>query len=341
LPALHRDVLRRPEWSEPRINAVQIEPTKRCNQRCPMCTQPTLKSEHKGDMTLAQFQRIIDQLPDVTEIKLQGLGEILLNRDIWKMFEYAEERHIRVLFADNALLVDEDAALRLCALSNVDIRFSIDSLVRERYAKIRGVDTLERATTNIRRFAALRCLHGRRLGKSRWAPTAEIRMVCMDENLAELPDMIRFAADVGIEQVTATYLLSKSHSAVQSEYAAQRTEHLQRAGLGAVEAIAAEEGRRLGVRLKRLPYTKNIMEVCDWPWRMPYITYDGYLTSCCHIEDPEAGHFGNIFETPFDAIWNGPAYREFRKNFTDLSQNRNCHLCPFLTKEELTPYSTL
>ena len=292
----------------------------------------------KGDLSFDQFRAIIDQMPSVTELKLQGLGEVLLNRDCWKMFEYAVARHIRVLFACNALLVDDEAALRLCKLGNIDIRFSIDTLQAERYAKIRGVDTFQRATTNVERFAELRRQHGRRLRHGRWAPSAEIRMVCMDENLEELPDLVRYAAKIGIEQVTATFMLSKKHSEMQSQFAEGKTETLHSG-----EATSVQEARALAtalgtVRFKTLPYTANIMQVCDWPWRMPYITYDGYLTSCCHIENPEAGHFGNIFETPFEELWNGEAYREFRRNFTDLSKNTNCHVCPFLTEQELAPY---
>jgi radical SAM protein with 4Fe4S-binding SPASM domain len=342
LPALYRQHLaveRRPEVAEHRINALQIEPTKRCNQRCPMCTQPTLSDDEKGDMTFEQFRSILDQLPDLTELKLQGLGEILLNRDIWKMLDYAVERHIRVLFADNALLMTEKASRELCRLENVDVRFSIDSLDRERYARIRGVDTLERATRNVRRFAAIRREHGRRrLG--RWMPSAEIRMVCMDENLHELPDMVRFAADVGLEKVTATFMLSKKHSPGQSEFVQSMTEKLHEEGLNEVEATARAEAQRRGVQLKTMPYTKDILANCEWPWRMPYVTYDGYVTSCCHVEKPEAGNFGNLFESSFEEIWNGPAYRAFRRHFTDLSKNEVCRVCPFLTPEQVAPYRT-
>jgi radical SAM protein with 4Fe4S-binding SPASM domain len=341
LPALYRQHLaveQRPERAEPRINALQVEPTKRCNQRCPMCTQPTLTKEQKGDMTFEQFRSIVDQMPDLTEIKLQGLGEIMLNHDVWQMLEYVVARNIRVLFADNALLVDDAAAKKLCELGNVDIRFSFDSLDRERYARIRGVDTWERAERNIRRFVQVRREHGKKRGDNKWEPSAEIRMVCMDENVHELPAMVRFAAEAGLEQVTATFMLSKNHNSSQSTFADQRTEQLHDSGLGAIERAARDEAARLGVRFKIMPYTKDIMANCDWPWRMPYITYDGFVTSCCHIENPEAGHFGNIFEQSFEEIWNGPKYRDFRKHFTDLSKNKNCLVCPFLSKEEIAPY---
>jgi radical SAM protein with 4Fe4S-binding SPASM domain len=343
LPALyrqHRAVEARPEWVEPRINALQLEPTKRCNQRCPMCTQPTLTKEQKGDMSFDQFRSILDQMPDLTELKLQGLGEIMLNRDIWQMLEYAVARGIRVLFADNALLMDEAATKRLCQLGNVDVRFSIDSLDRERYAKIRGVDTMERALGNVRKFAALRREHGRRTLTGGWAPSAQLRMVCMDENLHELVDIIGFAHEVGIERVAATFMLSKNHSATQSAFAGAQTSALHELGLGETEAKALALAKRLGVSFQTLGYTEDILASCDWPWRMPYITYDGYVTSCCHIEDPSAGNFGNIFEQTFEAIWNGPAYRAFRRDFTDLAKNENCRVCPYLSEHELAPYKS-
>jgi radical SAM protein with 4Fe4S-binding SPASM domain len=215
---------------------------------------------------------------------------------------------------------------------------SIDTLLRDRYTRIRGVDTFDRVVHNIRRFAEVRREHGRRLRGGRWMPSAEIRMVCMDDNVEELPNMLRFAAEAGIERVTSTFMLEKKHSTSQSELAAQRTESLRSSGLGEIERKVAAESQRLGVRFTKMPYTEDILNTCEWPWRMPYITYDGYVTSCCHIENPEVGHFGNIFEQSFEQIWNGPTYREFRRCFTDLSKNKTCRLCPFLTEEQTAPY---
>ncbi len=325
----------RPEIVETAIASIQIEPTKRCNQKCPMCTQPELGSEHKGDMSFEQYQSIFDQLPNCTEVKLQGLGEILLNRDIWRMLEFSVCNDARVLFATNALLVNEATAKRLIELGNIDVRFSLDTLVEERYARIRGVDTFKRCSENIRRFAELRRRHGRKTVRGKWVPSAEIRMVCMDENVDELPEIIAWAGHVGIERVTATLCVSKRHNQAQAEYVSQIAGDLSRQALGTIEARSREEARRLGVGLKVIPYVTDILHTCEWPWRMPYITYDGHLTPCCHIENPQAGSLGNVFEESFERIWNGPRYREFRRSFTDLRKNRICWVCPYLRPDQL------
>lgn len=328
----------RPSWVDPRINALQLEPTKRCNEKCPMCVQPTLSEAETGDMSFEQFKQIIEQFPHVTEVKLQGLGEIFLNRDIWKMLEYLVSHDIRVLFATNGLLMKADAAERIIKLRNIDVRFSFDSLVRERYARIRGVDAMELVQRNIRQFAELRRKKGiRRSG--RWEPSAELRMVCMDENYQELPDMMRFAADAGIERVTATLMLVKKHSEQQREFTKGKADTIASMPIEQIVAKAREEGKSIGVGLKILPYADDILKTCEWPWRMPYITFDGYVTTCCHVEDPKVGNLGNILETPFEDIWNGSSYRALREHFTDLSKNELCRVCPYLKDEQVRPYA--
>jgi radical SAM protein with 4Fe4S-binding SPASM domain len=324
----------RPETVTTKINSIQIEPTKRCNQQCPMCTQPRLSKDEKGDMSFEQFRNIIDQLPHVTSLKLQGLGEIFVNREIWSMLEYARNKKIRTLFATNGFLLKPNSCQQLCELGDVDVRFSMDTLDPVQYKRIRGIDHFERVKSNIALFTNTKIQYAQS-HRGRKLPSAEIRMVCMDENLNQLVDMIRFAGEVGLNRVTATFMLSKKHDTDQSSFVSGKTNDLLRRGLGQLEQTAGIEARKQGVQFKILPYYTNILQTCDWPWRMPYITYDGYLTPCCHVENPKAGNLGNVFDNSFEEIWNGPAYRDFRRNFTDLKKNTICRVCPFLSEDDI------
>ena len=323
----------RAEVVDSAISSIQIEPTKMCNQRCPMCSHPELDKSEMGHMSFESFVKVFDQFPQVTTVKLQGLGEILTNPEIWKMLEHVNQRGVRVLFATNGALLDETAARNIIALGNVDVRFSLDTLDSEKYRKIRGSRAYERVIHNLKQFCELRSAHGRKSLFGQWFPSAEIRMVYMADTADELADMVRFAADVGLERVTATYLLSKEHTQAQKAHAKSKIEQAQEMGLDGMMAEAKEVAADVGVTLKTISYSENHLARCDWPWRMPYITYDGYVTSCCHIENPKASNFGNVLETPFEEIWNGERYRQMRAHFTDLDINTNCRLCPYLCQE--------
>ena len=59
---------------------VCIEPVARCNFQCIMCDLQTHPNRKRGpDLSLEDFKTLIDSLPSLVEIKLNGAGEPLLN----------------------------------------------------------------------------------------------------------------------------------------------------------------------------------------------------------------------------------------------------------------------
>jgi radical SAM protein with 4Fe4S-binding SPASM domain len=67
---------------------------------------------------------------------------------------------------------------------------------------------------------------------------------------------------------------------------------------------------------------------CLLPWFSSYITARGEVLPCCYLTGEQAV-MGNIFEQSFSAIWNGEAYRQFRKNLREDRQNLpGCSYCP-------------
>ncbi len=65
-------------------------------------------------------------------------------------------------------------------------------------------------------------------------------------------------------------------------------------------------------------------EACTFPFTVAEIDWDGNVYGCC------AGYFvgyvfGNIFEQPFDEIWNGEKAQKFRQQFID----QEYHICDF------------
>ena len=68
----------------PLPRSLQVEVTGACNLRCHMCLVRYRPPLHrvKGSLTLDQFRSLVDELPDLDEITLQGLGEPLLAPDL-------------------------------------------------------------------------------------------------------------------------------------------------------------------------------------------------------------------------------------------------------------------
>ncbi len=75
---------------------LSISPTDRCNLSCDMCLthSPRAKANpyrHKPvpDMSFELFKQVVDKFPSALSIQIVGTGEPLLNKDYFRMVEYA------------------------------------------------------------------------------------------------------------------------------------------------------------------------------------------------------------------------------------------------------------
>lgn len=66
---------------------------------------------------------------------------------------------------------------------------------------------------------------------------------------------------------------------------------------------------------------------CRWPWTAAYVTVEGHLTPCCNCPDARNVDLGDLHVTPFSKLWNGPAYREFRRQLAS-GVPAVCSTCP-------------
>ncbi|MCA8968999.1 MAG: SPASM domain-containing protein [Planctomycetes bacterium] len=76
---------------------------------------------------------------------------------------------------------------------------------------------------------------------------------------------------------------------------------------------------------------------CNFPWRTAFIDQQGDVAPCCQTGRPIVG---NVNETPFLEIWNGPAYRELREGLVTGRLTSYCRDCTFLQETGATPANT-
>jgi radical SAM protein with 4Fe4S-binding SPASM domain len=67
---------------------------------------------------------------------------------------------------------------------------------------------------------------------------------------------------------------------------------------------------------------------CCWPWEAVAINPNGSVSPCCSVEE-EKDDFGNIFDQPFEELWNNTTYRMARDYIRDKNQNltNDRHVC--------------
>lgn len=114
--------------------SIDVEPTNRCNFRCPHC-QLTYWSKKNVDLNLASFKIILSQFPNLNFLKLQGIGEPLLCMDFVDMLEYAESKLIKIDFTTNGSIKSKRFLDSVKKLKRTQIKFSIDGANEGTYKK--------------------------------------------------------------------------------------------------------------------------------------------------------------------------------------------------------------
>ena len=85
---------------------MDIEPTTGCNFRCTMC-QVSSPDFHSKNMELETFQKVIRENKQLIKIKLQGMGEPLVNKHLFDMIRFAKEYGIGTEIISNGSLLNE------------------------------------------------------------------------------------------------------------------------------------------------------------------------------------------------------------------------------------------
>jgi radical SAM protein with 4Fe4S-binding SPASM domain len=287
-------------------------------------------------MEFETFTRIIDQLVTLQQLHLQGLGEPMMHPRFFDMVAYGVSKGIRVSTNSNLTLLNQKRAEQ-CVTSGLDcLHVSIDGATAETYEHIRKGARFEQVVRNLELLLEARKQLGREL------PHVHLVMVVMQQNLHELPELVRLAHQWSVEQIFVQHLCHDfGESSLPAHYQPMR-EFVQAQTLLEQEQEHIEQyfnqartvARELGVNL-RLPRTKPRIHPagtagqkrCDWPWRGAYISYQGYAMPCCMVSTPDRINFGNIVQQGVDQTWNGEAYESFRDRLASDEPPEVCRSC--------------
>jgi MoaA/NifB/PqqE/SkfB family radical SAM enzyme len=301
-----------------------VEVTNRCNSlcaSCPLTYDHFLPFEPKHHLTWSQFRQIVDQLPRIERAVLHGIGEPLLNPNLPRFVAHLKQRGAHVLFNSNAVLLDERRgdALREAGLD--ELRVSLDAASPALYHRLRGIDKFGQIIANLRAFVA-------RHGGER--PRVSLWFVGMQENLHELPDVVRLAADLGVPEIYLQRLvffgsgerLEDGTTMVPEQSLYGALEQRQAELIAECEALAVELGLAFQASGATTPHESVMVkgahpwQGCYRPWALMYITASGTALPCCiaPFATPEYGRImlGNVFERPLAEIWNDRPYQELR-----------------------------
>jgi heme b synthase len=134
-----RDINKKPDIINPKLQIVAWEITRSCNLYCAHCRASAHSGSYAGELSTEECFTLVDQIQDVGNpiIILSG-GEPLLRQDIFKVGRYATQQGFRVVMGTNGTLITGEIAAKMREIPLSRISVSLDFPYPELQDDFRG-----------------------------------------------------------------------------------------------------------------------------------------------------------------------------------------------------------
>ena len=217
-----------------------------------------------------------------------------------------------------------------------ELRVSLDAADARTFLLIRGKDYFNRIVRNVRAFTEMQAREGLA------HPRVSLWLTGLKETIAQLPDFVRIAHDIGVKEVYLQRLvfcedaplgMARPDQALFERLSREESQHLAAAeeqaaalGISFNASGASEPGESLARKADKNPWS-----LCRRPWAVMYFTANGRALPCCIAPFSQNGYenytLGDATQQSLREIWNGPAYREFRAALQSDAPPRCCSGC--------------
>lgn len=290
-----------------------IDPCNYCNLRCPLC--PTGLSELKRPqamLSLEHFKKYFDPLaPYLFEAYMHNWGESLLNKEVYKMIEYAQARNVGTNLSSNFVKVSSEDIDNLldCGLEYLVI--SLDGTDQDTYVKYRVGGDYERVVENLSELIRRRNARGQK------TPVVEWQFIVMRQNEHQIPEAEKLAKKIGVD------LLRFIPVGMPYEWTNRRKETADKWYPVTVEGRvhSDHEEQQFGQANKPSP--------CFYLYRSMVVNPDGGVSPCCVVYQKNRD-FADL-NTPgikLREVWNNDKYISARSLYSSIKvENRKPTVC--------------
>lgn len=302
---------------------IDYEVSNHCNYRCTMCLMSEIGNNRPENMSLKDFKESIDMQYGVIEVKLQGLGEPLLNPDFFKMVDYAVANNIWVRTTTNASLLHLDENYKKIIDAGIgEIQVSIDGAKKDTFESIRRGSDFYQVVDNCKKMNEYAHSKGEQWRTSCW-------MLVQKENINEVEDILELAAEMKFTRLTYSIAISdwgkenwaeiNNKKEVSGLFTDEFAEKLVKRGIELGITVTFWDGK------DKYVYDERRDKICSWIFSRAFISSDTRIVPCCVISDSNTCDMGNAHS--FISEWNSKKYQEFRQMHLDGKIPKICLNC--------------
>ncbi len=283
--------------------ALFVEPTNRCNLKCPMCPQSAGLEREYGFMDMDLYRKIVDDAREsgIYTISLFMAGEPLLHKGIVEMVKITSDAGLEARLHTNATALTENISRELIDANLSEISFSFDGEDRETYKAMRKGADYEKVLSNIRTF-----------------------LKCKKELGAKAP----FTIIQVIKEYTEGGGKPKVSNKFRSLFEGLPVDQFKAIQLHSYAGLLKDNEN-----FKHFPYTLEFTP-CQQIWRRFVIGWDGRAIACC-IDMEGYNEVGDVKKESLLEIWNSERFVRLREKLVnkDYKDLEACRDCDFLWRE--------
>lgn len=293
-----------------------FELTNACNLNCRMCGRNS--AEFQPTWFQMEWLKLFEPVAHlVEEVTLMGWGEPTVHPHFAEFLNWAHRLGLRKYFCTNGMRLDK--LFNDIFQSETDIiAVSMDGACAKTNEEIRQGADFRKILSNISAITEYKAAHGLEF------PYMNFVFTAMDQNLGELPELVRLAGEIGLDEVKAVYLTAFD------ETMAHDTLYDKMSRTREIFQAAMEMGKKCGVSLK-LPHLvgedpagAQCHKICYTAWRDFFLGSDGYIRPC--MSTAEKLFPIQQYDT-FEQMWNSEEYQGHRGRVNGEQMALSCRNC--------------
>lgn len=319
---------------------VQIYPTNKCNLKCIFCAQRLEEYGYEREVSKERWIEIVKEISNmnVNRILISGGGEPFCRRETTlEIMGIVKENGLEGRLITNGTIMNKKTCRRIVEMEWDTLVFSIDGSNANTHDSLRGREgTFGKIMRNVRMLNEVK--------DDKRFPRLEINFVLNGKNYREVPEMIKLGQNLGTESINFEPLTVNNPRDEKLKLDKEQREELREeiipeakkllesesielsTNLDVLENIKAEKAGEMKEEIEKAANTQGkaslVDSSCYEPWLWPKIEPNGDVWPCSTAPLHE-----NIKDKPFEEIWFGQKFNEFRDSVKRGNLPEDCENC--------------
>lgn len=274
-----------------------LDPCNYCNLRCPLCPTGLGQLNRKQSMmSLEHFKLYFEPVADyLFEAYLHNWGESLLNKNVFKMIEYAQSRNVGTNLSTN---LSETSSSDIDSLLDSGLEYlivSLDGTTEEAYSKYRVRGKFDNVMHNLNELIRRRNARGLRY------PFVEWQFIVMKQNEHQIEEAERLAKQIGVD-LLRFIPVGMPYDTPDRKMVAETW------------FPTSVQGREYSPEVEQQFGQANKPSPCFYLYRSMVVNTDGGVAPCCVVYKKDSD-FAQLPANPME-VWNNEKFQSARSLFS-------------------------